>query len=168
MDGGEGHFVAKFRRKGEATPTMLKKPMQCLSKQTLTAVEELFDSLFSKRPAGAVCQYGDRLMLSTAELPFSLPGVLRKGVPVGEWRGSRLHPAHGLFVAQLNLPFTSVLDLPLSDPRLHQFLSGEELDTDLLGKGFLPVLAEGWPVGFGKLSGGRLKNHYPKGLRRRG
>ena len=168
MDGGEGHFVAKFRRKGEAVPTMLKKPMRCLSKQVQTAVDELFDSLFSKRPAGAVRQYGDRLMLSTAELPFSLPGVLRKGVPVGEWRGSRLHPAHGLFVAQLNLPFTSALDLPLSDPRLHQFLSGEELDTDLPGKGFLPVLAEGWPVGFGKLSGGRLKNHYPKGLRRRG
>lgn len=168
MDGGEGHFVAKFRRRGQAAPTPLPGPPQCLPKQTQAAVDALFDSLFTGRPTGVVCRYGDRLTLLSAALPFALPGVLRQGVPVGELRGDRLLPAHGLFVAGLNRPFTAVMDLSLCDPRLHQFLSGQELETELPGKGFVPVLAAGWPVGFGKLSGGRLKNHYPKGLRRRG
>ena len=42
--------------------------------------------------------------------------------------------------------------------------NGEEIEADGK-KGFTRVLVEGIPLGFGKLSEGRLKNYYPKGLR---
>ena len=35
-------------------------------------------------------------------------------------------------------------------------------------KGWTLVLVDGYPVGWGKLAGGMLKNHYPKGLRVKG
>ena len=31
--------------------------------------------------------------------------------------------------------------------------------------GWCAVLVDGFPLGGGKASGGRIKNHYPKGLR---
>ena len=168
MDGGEGHFVAKFRRKGAACPASLPVSGVQRQKQDQKAADELFCELFTNPPEGTVCRYGDKLVLVPWESPVHLPGILRQGTPVGELRGNRLVPSHGLFVAELGAPFTKALNLPLNDSKLDLFLQGQELETDLAGKGYLPVLADGWPVGFGKLSGGRLKNHYPKGLRRNG
>lgn len=168
MDGGEGHFVAKFRRRGESEPAVLSAPACTLTGQEQAVVDALFDGLFTERPGGTVCRNGDRLTLVAAQLPVRLPGVLRQGIPVGTLRSGRLIPEHGLFLAQTGRPFARALDLPLEDGRLNLFFQGQELETDLPGKGYLPVLAGGWPVGFGKLSGGRLKNHYPKGLRRKG
>ena len=50
------------------------------------------------------------------------------------------------------------------DPLLSAFLRGEEIPVES-PSGYTAVLAGGVTVGFGKCSGGRLKNRYPKGLR---
>ena len=42
--------------------------------------------------------------------------------------------------------------------------NGEEIAADGIS-GYTRVCVEGIPCGFGKASGGRLKNYYPKGLR---
>ena len=49
--------------------------------------------------------------------------------------------------------------------RLAAFLRGEEIEGPQEGRGYCGVSVSGVVLGFGKLSGGRLKNHYPKGLR---
>jgi NOL1/NOP2/fmu family ribosome biogenesis protein len=36
---------------------------------------------------------------------------------------------------------------------------------DAAGKGWTIVTVDGFPLGWGKLVQGQLKNHYPKGLR---
>ena len=59
--------------------------------------------------------------------------------------------------------FKKVLDLQLTDNRIFDYLKGLEIDCD--GKGYTAVSVVGVSVGFGKASGGKLKNHYPKGLR---
>ena len=54
--------------------------------------------------------------------------------------------------------------VPLSLEEALAYQAGEELAAS--GAGYvLPTLA-GLPLGWGKVSGGRMKNHYPKGLRR--
>ena len=56
--------------------------------------------------------------------------------------------------------------LELADPRLTAFLRGEEIEAP--GEpGWTAVAADGVVTGFGKRTGGRLKNRYPKGLRLR-
>jgi NOL1/NOP2/fmu family ribosome biogenesis protein len=59
----------------------------------------------------------------------------------------------------------SVLMLSHDSPEILAFLRGEELAAPGLPAGYAGVAVDGVTVGFGKCSGGRLKNHYPKGLR---
>ena len=49
-----------------------------------------------------------------------------------------------------------------------RFLKGETLPCPQTLRGWALVLADGYPLGWGKASGGVLKNHYPKGLRWQG
>ena len=82
---------------------------------------------------------------------------------LGEVEKGRFTPAHAMF----STPFVKTerqIDFSLSDPRLARFLHGEEVESEG-EKGFIRVCAEGIPLGFGKIAGGRLKNYYPKGLR---
>ena len=39
------------------------------------------------------------------------------------------------------------------------------IPAETAAPGWAAVLADGFPLGFGKQSGGVVKNHYPKGLR---
>ena len=56
--------------------------------------------------------------------------------------------------------------LPTSTPpRTTAWLRGEEIDAATAQNGWCAVLVDGFPLGGGKVSGGRIKNHYPKGLR---
>ena len=60
--------------------------------------------------------------------------------------------------------------LSASDERVNRYLRGEEIDAPELSdekNGYACVLFEGAPLGGGKAVCGRLKNHYPKGLRNR-
>ena len=54
---------------------------------------------------------------------------------------------------------------PDTDPRTAAWLRGEEIDAATAQNGWCAVLVDGFPLGGGKVSGGRIKNHYPKGLR---
>ena len=47
-----------------------------------------------------------------------------------------------------------------------EYLRGEEIDANSDLNGWCSVTYEGVALGGGKISGGRVKNHYPKGLRR--
>ena len=59
----------------------------------------------------------------------------------------------------------NILSLGAASEELAAFLHGEEIAADSSLKGYAAVACEGAVTGFGKCSGGRLKNRYPKGLR---
>ena len=163
MDGGEGHFVAKFRRVGENS-CRAGTFGQFLSGKEEEEARNLFQELFTCEFPGNAARFGERLYL----LPNGLPeldrlGVLRAGVELAQRKGRRWEPSHGVFQSARKEECRQVLDLPWDAPELSAFLRGEEIDCD--GKGYTALCAGGVPTGFGKASGGRLKNHYPKGLR---
>ena len=88
------------------------------------------------------------------------------GVLVGELIGNVFKPSHQLFSVYGHL-FKSRLELKRGDARVDDYLLGREIDAPG-ASGFTAVIYEGAPLGGGKASGGRLKNHYPKGLRAKG
>lgn len=45
-------------------------------------------------------------------------------------------------------------------------MKGETLPVDVPFTGFCAAVYQGLQLGFGKVSDGMLKNHYPKGLRK--
>lgn len=164
MDGGEGHFVAKLRRTGE-NPCRIKPFSGFLSTKERREAEEFYQSLFAGKPEEPLCKAGEKLYLLPRELPeLSGLSVLRAGVELGERRGNRLEPSHGLFMSRQKEECRSVLDFPADSPALFSFLRGEEIDC-AGEKGYTAVCVNGVVTGFGKSSDGRLKNHYPKGLR---
>ena len=59
----------------------------------------------------------------------------------------------------------NLADFDSSDENLLKYLKGEEIDVDEKLKGYTAVSVHSVVAGFGKASGGRLKNKYPKGLR---
>ena len=56
-------------------------------------------------------------------------------------------------------------ELTLADPRTVEYLSGREIAAATAADGWCCVTVDGWPLGGGKVSANRVKNHYPKALR---
>lgn len=166
MDGGEGHFAARLRREGEAPAVDRGEPASAASALRDTVKEIWQEVLHVPVPDQTIVQAGDVLLLAPRETPeLKGLGVLRAGVPVCERKGKRWEPCHGLFMASQPQELSLCLDLPLDSPQLSAYLHGEEIDAPQDWKGWCGVAAAGVLTGFGKCSGGRLKNRYPKGLR---
>ena len=163
MDGGEGHFVARFRRVGE-NPCQAGRFVPKLPKAEQALAQALYQELCAGPAQAEMALTGGRVLLLPPSLPeLSGLGVLRAGVEFAEVRGKRLEPCHGFFMSRRKEECRQAVDLALDDPRLAAFLRGEEIDCQ--GKGYTAVCVAGVITGFGKASGGRLKNRYPKGLR---
>lgn len=163
MDGGEGHFAARFRRMAPNTSAAVPYAAQP-DKQTEKSARALYEELFRDAPGRFAC-IKDRILLLPDELPdLSGLGVLRAGVEFGTLRKNRIEPAHGVFMASRAENCRSVLTLSHDDPALPAFLRGEEIPADGM-RGYTAVAVDNIVTGFGKASGGVLKNKYPKGLR---
>jgi NOL1/NOP2/fmu family ribosome biogenesis protein len=90
-------------------------------------------------------------------------GVLSAGVAIATVCKNRLEPCHSAFITSTMDCCKKKLNFLPGDPQLLSFLHGEEISCP--EKGWTAVCVAGIPVGFGKASGGKLKNRYPKGLR---
>ena len=137
---------------GEATPAQSIAAWQEFARQYFPALAD--------RPAVV---HGGSVLLP---VPFPQTGlhVLRAGVFVGSVQKGRFLPEHHLFTA-FGALCTNREALTLTDPRVTEYLSGREIAADTAADGWCCVTVDGCPMGGGKVSGGRVKNHYPKALR---
>ena len=137
---------------GEATPAQSLAAWQEFARQYFPALAD--------RPAVV---HGGSVLLP---VPFPQTGlhVLRAGVFVGSVQKGRFVPEHHLFTA-FGALCTNCEALTLADPRVTEYLSGREIAADTAADGWCCVTVDGCPMGGGKVSGGRVKNHYPKALR---
>ena len=164
---GEGQFLALMERQESGERAKPKKDHRVpLSRAETDTVLALFAETLTKTPKGALCRLRDSIFL-TPDVPLPPSGVFAAGVCVGTLQKNRIEPHHHLYTAHGNL-FCRKLYLSADDARVTQYLSGEEIACPELqgGKnGYTALLFEGAPLGGGKCVSGRLKNHYPKGLR---
>lgn len=160
QDKGEGHFVARLK-KLEYTGENYEIAPEISEKNS--SFNEFLDTHFCEI-LGNIQINRDNVSILPSGIPI-LRGVhiLRAGVQAGTLKKNRFEPAHAMYMAQSPKNIKNVLDLNLDDTRIYDFLRGYEIDCDK--KGYIAVTVCGVTVGFGKASGGRLKNHYPKGLR---
>lgn len=161
--GGEGHFMACFRKEGEAIP-LPERPLACGVR--CPEWEEFAARYFPDLAGSPILTEGGRVFLPPAFLPPAAERLrtVRTGVFAGTVKKGRFEPAHHLFMAYGAECANREL-LSLGDPRVEQYLQGMTLRPETAGEGWCAVLIDGFPLGGGKVSGGVLKNHYPKGLR---
>ena len=91
--------------------------------------------------------------------------IERAGLHIGELKKGRLEPSHSLAMALSEGMCVREENLKAEDDRVLKYLRGESVACDAAYKGYVIVCVDGHPLGWGKASGGVLKNHYPKGLR---
>ncbi|GGG15253.1 RsmB/NOP family class I SAM-dependent RNA methyltransferase [Paenibacillus abyssi] len=91
--------------------------------------------------------------------------VLRPGLHLGMLRKNRFEPAHALALAASAQQAAWVQAYRPEAPEVAAFLRGETLPAQPGASGWGLVAADGHPLGWGKASGGQIKNHLPKGLR---
>lgn len=185
MNGGEGHFAAKLRK--NYTPenerpivavdwknkkNKIKPAMHKADKSAIRFIDEIFcDNGYKNLYA-----VGDKIYALTDALEELLSYnldlkklcVIKMGVEVLSNLGRRYEPQHNAFTACSKNSARNVINLDIKDERLYKFLHGEEIKVDSSLKGYTLVTVENISLGYGKASGGNLKNKYPKGLRNNG
>ena len=165
---GEGHFLASLKKQGEGGFACHGGERGMPEKDCALWLE--FQKRYLRTDLhGIYISFGSQLYLLPEETP-SLKGlkVLRPGLHLGTMKKDRFEPAHALALAIK--AEDAVLSLDLSVEEAAKYLAGYALpvqnDSVQKEKGWYLITVEGYSLGWGKLSGGIMKNHYPKGLRK--
>lgn len=109
--------------------------------------------------------FGEALYLIPEEMiPLKGLQVERPGLQLGFCEKDRFKPAHAL--ALYLHPDEVQKNYDLTSEHTKHYLNGETFNVDTDLKGWYLLSAQGFSIGFGKATGGQMKNHYPKGLRR--
>ena len=110
--------------------------------------------------------FGDNLYLVSTDMP-SVKGlkVLRPGLHLGELKKNRFEPSHALALALMPANVTHVWNLAAGENTVTAYINGQTFPAEG-EKGWYLICVGGFGLGWGKLAGGMMKNHYPKGLRK--
>ncbi len=165
MDGGEGHFAARLRKKGDLHNNFESSRIENKIDKKIT---DFYDSLFIERPFGEnINVIKDKIIILPKNYNFDVKGltILRAGVILGEIVKNRIEPHHSAFMAAKKEDCVSAVDFDVNSDEIKAYLHGEEIAVPAETKGYTGVCVNGITTGFGKASNSRLKNKYPKGLR---
>lgn len=176
---GEGHYIALLQKGEENTDLGGEKNRRQKRKNTALAeavslYNEFVQEWIPNSALGWISMenfllFGTQLYsLPTQSIDLDGLKVLRPGLHIGEVKRNRFEPAHAFAIALPGEAFRNQLRLRADEIATLTYLRGEELQIDSEIKGWAGVLIDGYPVGWGKATQGRLKNHYPKGLRVQG
>lgn len=172
---GEGHFCALLKKSGDSKGKDFVPGYKYSSVPDITPFYEFLkeakieDDFDSRR---LVVQKGSLYYFPEKMPDFSGLHVIRNGWYLGELKKNRFEPSGAFARAVSPKKCGHVLDLTLDDGRVVKYLKCETIETDEtveaerdLENGWYLVCVCGYPLGFGKMNGGTLKNKYPVGWR---
>lgn len=180
--GGEGHFMAVLEKSAAAPWPGPGRPHAARTAPRAARAERagrggtaaalaFLREYFPQLGAGpeALQTFGSAVhLLAPGAFPHGTQlRVVRAGVPVGKEEKGRFEPAHALFMAYGAL-CENREELQPGSPLCAAWLRGEAIPAHTARAGWAAVTVAGLPLGFGKASGGMVKNRYPKGLRNLG
>ena len=159
---GEGQFVAVLRNSDFSTRIEYFLASNNNEKIDKVVTDFLDDALTTYKKENVQIYNGNPVYF-TPEFPIKKGTAFACGVTIGEIRKNYVVPHHQFFMA-LGKDFKRKIDLTASSEEIKKYLHGEEFDTNC-PNGWAVVMVDGCTVGGVKVSNGRAKNHYPKGLR---
>ena len=168
---GEGHFVAVLEKEGTVSENYRgycangeEKPLaKGEAKAYLAGLQEFLGKIPAD-DAGRLLLFGEQLYLMPEHMPATRRlHVLRPGLHLGTVKKNRLEPAHALALAIS--PQEACHSWNLSVDEARAYLAGQTFPAEG-EKGWYLITVDGYSLGWGKLAGFVMKNHYPKGLRK--
>lgn len=173
---GEGHFLALLQKAGPSNDCC-KKRDAAETGAGMTKMERnilndfLKDVSMTFEQSRLEVRKGQAYYLPEAPMCGKGLSFIRNGLYLGQVKKERFEPSQALAMALGKRGYASVVDLPWTDGRIERYLKGETIDVGDVAvsrdKGWQLVCVNGYPLGWGKLSGGTLKNKYLAGWRLR-
>lgn len=184
---GEGHFVAVLEKEGatgakgrteeagmdgqETEKPSAKRTRRRDGEKGLEEREYAEFSAFARENlrvqlSGIYLRFGEQLYLAPEETP-ALRGLkaLRPGLHLGTVKKNRFEPSHALALTLKPEDVVHAVRLDTEGRQVKDYLNGLTFPAEG-EKGWYLICADGCSLGWGKLAGGIMKNHYPKGLRK--
>lgn len=176
---GEGHYLAVLRKKGEASDGYqgflkngTESGLSIKEQKELKDFDEFVNNTLEKGVLDIskerLLRFGEQLYLMPEGMP-SIKGmkVLRPGLHLGTLKKNRFEPSHALALALKKNDVKNTMELCSdgTDTMANAYLNGMTLNYEGT-KGWYLMTYRGYSIGWGKLAGSVMKNHYPKGLRK--
>lgn len=183
---GEGHYLAVLRKDGMLDKSqpgycrngiesgMTEREAKTPGKGCVEYLAFAKESLCAGTKEGGMekftgnyLRFGEQLYLIPDGMP-SIKGlkVLRPGLHLGTIKKNRFEPSHALALAMKQQDAVHAVELLADSREVRGYLNGETFSYEG-DKGWYLVTVDGYSIGWGKLAGGIMKNHYPKGLRKK-
>ena len=150
---GEGQYICHIRKPGISQNTRFKNNNKH-SKDLVNSYQE-FDSK----------KFGESLFAISNIIDIQKLKIIRYGVKVGEeHKGVFKYDLHYARSLNKNDDFPSI---ELNDNEVKQYLEGNQLNIPNKNKGYVLLTYQNNSIDIAKTDGNVIKNHYPKGLRRK-
>ena len=171
---GEGHYLALLHKRESNTNREAGSMDNSYKIYKKEALPEEFTQFLSdvekEYDTERMRLYGERIYYMPEGLP-DMRGIrfLRTGLLMGELKKKRFEPSQAFAMSLKKEEYRKNINLSARDERVMRYLKGETLDvSDQISakeKGWFLVCVDGFPLGWGKLDGGTLKNKYLPGWR---
>ena len=166
---GEGHFIALLHKKDKGE-VLEKKTKPRKEKALPTLLEEFMKDCTYPINGNDIEIQEDRVYM----MPEGIKGMkglrfLRSGLLLGTLTKDRFEPSQAFAMVLKKDQYQATIDLSCLDHRVIRYLKGETIEVDDLPlkrqKGWQLVCVDGFPLGWGKLVNGSLRNKYLPGWR---
>lgn len=177
---GEGHFVALLHKDGpedertegvaSGSESFKNEYSEATRKRYKNISDEAFDFLAQigfEISAREIEVREDRLYMMPQDVP-SLKGlrIMRSGLLLGEMKKGRFEPSQALASSLHADEYGNILNLDAASDDVTRYLKCETIDVpETVADGYVLVCVDGYPLGWGKVAGGKFKNKYLPGWR---
>lgn len=166
---GEGHYLALLK-KGDSVGSLPKATKKKNARKIPDELSAFLKDVRWNMDFSRLELYSEKVYYMPEDVP-KVTGLrfLRTGLYLGDIKKNRFEPSQSFAMCLKSEEYTRTIDLSATDERVIRYLKGETIDVSELvssaDKGWQLVLVDGYPLGWGKLSGGILKNKYLPGWR---
>ncbi len=155
---GEGHFLCLLHKKGEAERADVQRDTPANNK--------LLSDYFEFMKNYMNIEIKENLVLHKSSL-FCVPEcldlkglrVMRSGLYLGDLKTKRFEPSQAFAMTLKKEDAKLTVDFALNDENLARYMRGESFNVDCKD-GWALVCVNSYPIGWGKVQRGRLKNKY--------
>lgn len=155
---GEGHFVAKLVKGGEEKTSRAYPLLK--SNKAPDYFRDFMAENLNREITGHFEEMNGKLYLRP-QYDFNLKGVrvVRYGWLLGEWNGKKFTPSSALAMGIKKEDAKRTIDFTCNQMEVIKYLKGETLHLEA-EDGLSLICVDGYPLGFGKMNKGTLKNMY--------
>ncbi len=158
---GEGHFIAMIEKENTdintaSVPYKIKKVK--LADEFISFIKDIDIEFDINR-----FEINDDRVYYIPKDIINIKGLrlLRTGLYMGDIKKNRFEPSQPLAMYLDGKQYKNTIDLSATDNNVIKYLKGETIDTDITANnGWVLVLVDGYPLGWGKYNNGTIKNKY--------